>query len=76
MSGKNEPKYPKGERVWVGLYNQSHELKFIITSKESSRDFYFLYELVDGEFRKLGKSRSPKELEEKFEVNKKIRGSP
>lgn len=76
MSGKNEPKYPKGECVWVGLYNQSHELKFIITSKESSREFYFLYELVDGEFRKLGKSRSPKELEEKFEVDKKIRGSP
>ena len=75
MSGKNEPKYPKDERVWVGLYNQSHELKFIITSKESSREFYFLYELADGEFRKLGKSRSPRELEEKFEVGKKIGGS-
>lgn len=73
MSGKNEPKYPKGERVWVGCYNQSHELKFIITSKET-RDFYYLYELVDGEFRKLGRSKSPKELEEKFEVDKKLRG--
>ena len=76
MSGKNELKYQKGERVWVGLYDKSHELKFIITGKEISREFYFLYELVDGEFRKLGKSRSPKELEEKFEVDKKIRGSP
>ncbi len=73
MSGKSEPKYPKGERVWVGCYNKAHELKFIITSKEA-RDFYFLYELVDGEFRKLGRSKSPKELEEKFEVDKKLRG--
>ena len=73
MSGRNEPKYPKGERVWGGCYNQAHELKFIITSKES-RDFYYLYELVDGEFRKLGRSKSPKELEEKFEVDKKLRG--
>lgn len=73
MSGRNEPKYPKSERVWVGYYNQAHELKFIITSKES-RDFYYLYELVDGEFRKLGRSKSPKELEEKFEVDKKLRG--
>lgn len=71
MSEKNEPKYPKGERVWVGYYNTSHELKFIVTSKES-RDFYFLYELVGGVFRKLGRSRSPKELEEKFGVDKKL----
>jgi len=73
MSGNNKPKYPKGERIWVGCYNQAHELKFIITSKEA-RDFCFLYELVDGEFCKLGRSKSPKELEEKFEVDKKLRG--
>lgn len=73
MSGKNEPKYPRGEHVWVGYYNHAHELKFIITSKEASRDFYYLYELIDGVFRKLGRSRSPKELEEKFGVDKKLR---
>lgn len=44
----------------------------ILTSKES-REFYFLYELVDGEFKKLGKARTPKELEDKFEVSKKMR---
>lgn len=33
----------------------------------------FLYELVDGEFKKLGKARTPKELEDKFEVSKKMR---
>lgn len=65
-------KYPKGERVWVGYYNAQHELIFIMTSKETSRDYYFLYELVDGTFRKLGKARSPKELEAKFDVEKKM----
>lgn len=74
MSGRSEPKYPRGERIWVGAYNQAHELKFIITSKETSRDYYFLYELVDGEFCKLGRAKSPKELEEKFDVDKKLRG--
>lgn len=57
----SEPKYPKGERV----------LRFILTSKDS-RDFYFLYELVDGNFRKLGKARSPMELEEKFRVYQRM----
>lgn len=68
----NEPKYPKGERVWVGIYNKGHELMFIITSKESSRDYYYLYELTGGVLKKLGRARSPKELEEKFEVDKRI----
>ncbi len=72
MTGRNEPKYPKGERVWVGYYNKEHELMFILTSKESSREFYFLYELVDGSFKKLGRARSPKELEAKFNVEKKL----
>ncbi len=74
MGKQVELKYPKGERVWVGCYNEVHELKFIITSKETSRDYYFLYEVVDGEFRKLGRAKSPKELEDKFDVDKKIRG--
>lgn len=63
---------PKGERVWVNYYSGGHELMFIMTSKEA-RDFYFLYELVDGKFKKLGKARSPNELEEKFEVDKRLR---
>lgn len=67
----SEPKYPKGERVWVGYYNSNHELRFILTSKES-RDFYFLYELVEGNFCKLGKARSPTELEEKFRVYQRM----
>lgn len=69
----SEPKHPKGERVHVGYYNTNRELVFILTSKKSSGDYFFLYELVDGEFKKLGKSRSPKELETKFGVDKKLR---
>lgn len=65
-------KYPKGERVWVGYYDTGHELRFILTSKESSREYFFLYELVDGAFKKLGRARSPKELEAKFDVDKKL----
>lgn len=72
MSGKSRPKLPKGERVWVGYYNKAYELKFVVTSKDVLREFYFLYELVDGEFRKLGKARTPRELEEKFDVIEKM----
>lgn len=67
----SEPKYPNGERVWVGYYDSHHELRFILTSKDS-RDFYFLYELVDGNFRKLGKAWSPTELEEKFRIYQRM----
>lgn len=74
-SGKRELIYPKGERVWVGYYNTNHELILILTSKES-RDYYYLYELVDGGFKKLGRARSPVELEERFEVNKRLVVTP
>lgn len=64
-------KYPKGEIVWVSYYNSNKELLFIMTSKPI-RDFYFLYEVVDGEFKKLGKAKNPTELEEKFKVRDKM----
>ena len=64
-------KYPKGEIVWRRYYNESKELKFIITSK-STRDAYFLYELINSEFKKLGKAKTPPELVEKYDVEKKI----
>lgn len=58
-------KYPKGEIVWVSYYNTEHELQYIITSKPV-RDFYFIYKYENGDFKKLGRSKSPVELEEKF----------
>lgn len=68
----SEPKYPKGEQIWVAYYTSGRELLFILTSKETSREYYFLYELLDGAFKKLGRSRSPRELEEKFDVNRRL----
>lgn len=64
--------YPRGEQVWTSYYNSLHELLFIVTSKQT-RDFYFLYEVVDGAFKKLGKAKSPLELEEKFKVHERMR---
>lgn len=61
-------RYPKGETVWVSYINRNEELLFIITSKPI-RDFYFLYEVVNGEFKKLGKAKTPIELEKNFKVN-------
>lgn len=59
--------YPKGEIVWV-RYNIEGELKYILTAKQT-RDVYFLYELRDGKFVKLGKDQSPKVLEKKHIKN-------
>lgn len=64
---------PTGEQVWVVYCRPNGETAFILTSKQS-RDFYFLYEArPDGSLVKLGKARSPTELEDKFDVPSKIR---
>lgn len=65
--------YPKGETVWVRYVDRNQNTLFVLTSKETSRDFYFLYELVGDTFKKLGKARSPTELEEKFQVHERLR---
>lgn len=69
MGTAHEPKYPKGETVWAGYYDKDKNLRYIVTSKPS-RDFYFLYENENGVFKKLGRAKSPAELETKFKVNK------
>ena len=65
-------KYPKGEIVWTGYYNINHELMFIVTSKPI-RDFYYLYELVGDEFKRVGRGKSPTDLERKYNVIDKIK---
>ncbi len=55
---------PSTERVWVTLRASNGEI-FYITSKEA-RDFYFLYKEENGKAVKLGKAKSPFELEEKY----------
>lgn len=65
-------KFPKGEVVWVSYYDAGGALRYILTSKPT-REYYYMYEVGDGNsLTKLGKSKSPPELEEKFKVNKKI----
>lgn len=63
-------KYPKDEIVWCSYYSKSGDMKFIMTSKPQ-RDFYFLYEIEgDNTLRKLGRAKTPKELEKKHKVDK------
>lgn len=64
-------KYPKGEEVWTSYFNKNDELVYLITSKPT-RDFYLLYELVDGSFKKLGRAASPLDLEERFMVEERM----
>lgn len=45
----------------------------MLTSKITSRDFYYLYEVVDGKLKKLGRGKNPLELEEKFDVDNKVK---
>lgn len=59
--------------MWVRYVDKNQNARFILTSKENQRDFYFLYELVGDSFKKLGKARSPTELEEKFQVHERLR---
>lgn len=64
--------YPKGETVWVIYANRDGAPVCILTSKES-RDYYFLYEVLnDGKLKKLGKAKEPPELENKFNVKEKM----
>ena len=67
-----EIKCQKGERIWMRYYDKKNALRFFITSKEASRDFYFLYEVSGATVKKLGKARSPKDLEEKYKVEERV----
>lgn len=54
----------KTERTWTHILSSSGK-EYYITSRES-RDCYFLYRIEGGRAVKLGKSRSPADLEEKY----------
>lgn len=54
-------------------YLKDDVVKFIITTKSNNRDHYFLYEVTEeGKLYKLGKSKDPEELEDKYRVYEKI----
>ena len=58
------PGIPKTERVWLTGVSAKNE-KYYITAKEN-RDCYFLYKEKDGRAVKMGKGKSPLELERKY----------
>ena len=55
---------PKTEQIWVKRTTSKGEI-YYITSKEN-RDFYFLYKEENGKAVKIGKAKSPLELESKY----------
>lgn len=66
-------KCPKGEMVWVRYCSQDGTVNFLLTSKTSNRSYYYLYEVNDGELKKLGRARTPPELEKKFDIDNKTK---
>lgn len=55
---------PKTERIWVKRITEKGET-YYITSKDT-RDYYFLYKMDGDKAIKLGKAKSPLELEQKY----------
>lgn len=58
---------PRGEIAWTGYYDREGVLKYLTTSKPT-REYYYLYKVENGKLEKLGRSKSPIELEERYEV--------
>lgn len=54
---------PRSERIW--LERRSGQDVYFITSRENA-DTFFLYKMDGGKAVKLGKSKSPPELERKY----------
>lgn len=61
---KTIPGIPRTEILWL-TYERKDGTVFYITSKVI-RDYYFCYKLVNGKAEKLGKAKSPLDLEEKY----------
>ena len=68
-----EARYPRGETALVGYYNSSGDRVFLLTERQNKDGWFFLYEdQPDGTIKKLGRSKSPVELENKYDVSKKM----
>lgn len=52
----------KDEVRCASYYDESNKLKYIITSNKDCTMFY----IYDGEYNKLGRGKSPLELQEKY----------
>lgn len=64
-------KYPKCEDVCVTCCESGGKPLFLITTKPLT-GYFFLYEFTADGLIKLGKGQSPLELEEKFNVRKRM----
>ncbi len=71
--GKNAGRLPKNEILWERYYNKDGEMLFVMTSDKLA-ETYTLYSYKDGFFVRLGRGRSPTELEQKNSVNEIILG--
>lgn len=67
-------KLPKGEQPAVGFYNAKHEEVFLMSKKDDSFVLYRILNTEDGkqELKRLGKSKDPVALEEKFDIIKNL----
>lgn len=65
---------PSGERLFVSYYTESGVLKFILTSKKDNRNNYYLYSVDENNnVTKLGRAKTPPELERKFKVYESLK---
>lgn len=55
---------PKTERIWVKRITEKGKTYYI--SSKDTRDYYFLYKMDGDKAVKLGKAKSPLELEQKY----------
>ncbi len=68
-----EIKYPKNENKEVKYIGKDGNPVCILTSK-NNREFFILYEVLsNGILNKLGRARSPTELEEKFQIHERMK---
>lgn len=56
---------PKSETIWVTSRTERGDI-FYTTAKTNDRGMYFIYKLENGKAVKLGKSKSPTALAEKY----------
>lgn len=61
---------PKTERVMTTLCKNGIEIGVITVNQMGTT--YYLYEITNGDYRKLGKSDSPLELERRYKMHDRM----
>lgn len=62
---RNKSGIPKTERIQVQRRMSNGDV-YYITSKDNDRSYYFLYKMENDKAVKLGKAKSPLDLESKY----------